>query len=144
MAQKLKPGNKKTFRVKGKLDDHPIKNIALLPAGGGDFIMALNATMRKDIHKRKGSMLKVQLEVDSKSQPLSKELMECLADEPKALAFFNDFVPSHKRYFSNWIESAKTEPTKTKRITQTITALLKGFDFGQMLRSLKQTRDELS
>jgi len=70
--------------------------------------------------------------------------MECLADEPKALAFFNDFVPSHKRYFSNWIESAKTEPTKTKRITQTITALLKGFDFGQMLRSLKQTRDELS
>jgi len=64
MAQKLKPGNKKTFRVKGKLDDHPIKNIALLPAGGGDFIMALNATMRKDIHKRKGSMLNWKLIVN--------------------------------------------------------------------------------
>ena len=144
IAQQLKPGNKKTFRVKGKLDDYSIKNVALIPIGNGDFIMALNVTMRKGIHKRKGAMIKVKLEVDNKARPLSKEMMECLKDEPKALAFFNDFAPSHQRYFSNWIESAKTEPTKTKRIAQTIASLLKGFDFGQMLRSLKQNRDDLS
>lgn len=31
IAQKLKPGNKKSFRVKGKLDAHPIAQQALLP-----------------------------------------------------------------------------------------------------------------
>jgi len=126
------------------LDDYPIKCIALLPAGNGDFIMVLNTIMRKAIHKRKGAILNVKLEVDNKPLQISKELMECLAYEPKALNFFNDFTPSHQRYFSNWVESAKTEATKTNRIAQTITALLKGFDFGQMIRSLKQKRDELS
>ena len=144
IAQQLKPDNKKTFRVKGKLDDYPIKSVALLPTGKGDFLMAVNATMRKGIGKRKGARVQVNLEVDNKPQPLSKELMECLADEPKALALFNDFAPSHRLYFSKWIESAKTEPTKTKRISQAVAALLRGFDFGQMLRSLKQNRDDLS
>ncbi|WP_315817401.1 DUF1905 domain-containing protein [Paraflavitalea speifideaquila] len=47
MANQLKPGWKKSFRVKGKLDDHSIKNVALLPHGGGSFLMPINAEMRK-------------------------------------------------------------------------------------------------
>src|ERR1700751_3497305 len=61
VAHKLKPDNKKSFRVKGKLDEHPIKSVALVPMGGGDFIMAINATMRKAIGKQKGATLKVEL-----------------------------------------------------------------------------------
>ena len=56
VAQKMKPGNKKSFRVKGKLDSFNISGIALLPMGGGVFIMALNATMRKGIGKRHGAI----------------------------------------------------------------------------------------
>src|SRR6185436_15475937 len=82
LAQKLKPGNKKSFRVKGKLDDHSIKGVALLPMGGGKFILAINAAMRKGIHKKKGAMLKVTLEVDKKGYELNKEFMACLEDEP--------------------------------------------------------------
>ncbi|HSZ87631.1 MAG TPA: DUF1905 domain-containing protein, partial [Puia sp.] len=58
-AQKIKPGNKKPFRVKGKLDNYFIKGIALMPMGDGSFIMPLNAAIRKGIGKRKGAMLKV-------------------------------------------------------------------------------------
>ena len=43
LAQQLKPGNKKTFRVKGKLDGYSFQQVALLPMGNGSFIMALNA-----------------------------------------------------------------------------------------------------
>src|SRR4051812_18122609 len=75
IADKLKPGNKKSFRVKGKLDNYPIKKIALLPMGGGKFIMALNAAMRKSIGKRKGAMLKVQIEEDHAAILINKELM---------------------------------------------------------------------
>jgi hypothetical protein len=136
LAAKLKSG-KKSFRVKGKLDNFPIKQIALLPMGSGDFIMPINATMRKGTGKRKGAMLKVELEADNKEFKLSSDFMECLTDDPQALAFFKTLTPGHQRYFSKWIDDARTEPTKTKRIAQAINGLSRKFGFGEMLRDLK-------
>jgi hypothetical protein len=140
-AQELKPGNKKTFRVKGRLDNYAIEAIALLPMGEGDFIMALNVAMRKGIKKTKGAKLLVQLEVDKNTPKLPAEFIECLADESKALAFFKSLSKSHQNYFGNWIKTAKTETTQAKRIAQAINALEKGFDFGQMMRALKASRE---
>ena len=40
IAQKLNPGVRKAYRVKGKLDDFKIKDVSLLPMGNGDFILA--------------------------------------------------------------------------------------------------------
>ena len=139
IAAKLKSG-KKSFRVKGKLDNFPIKQIALLPMGSGDFIMPINATIRKGTGKRKGAMLKVELEADNKEFKLSSDFMECLADEPQALTFFKTLTPGHQRYFSKWIDEAKTEPTKTKRIVQAVNGLSNKFGFGEMLRDLKSKR----
>ncbi|MBS1932388.1 MAG: DUF1905 domain-containing protein [Bacteroidetes bacterium] len=144
IAQKLKPGNKKSFRVKGKLDDHPIKSVALLPMGAGDFIIPLNAAMRKAIRKTKGDKLNVQLEEDTNKPKPPAALLECLDDEPEALKFFKTLPLSHQNYFGNWIRSAKTEATQAKRIAQTVTALGKKFDFGQMVRSLKAQRDNFA
>jgi len=143
IAQQLKPGNKKSFRVKGKLDAHPISGVSLMPMGEGNFIMAINASMRKGIKKRKGAQLIVQLEVDDKLPELSKDLLECLEDEPAALEHFNSLTRGHRKYFSDWILSAKTEPTKTKRLAQAVDALSKKFDFGMMLRKLKDERKDL-
>ncbi|MBS1607301.1 MAG: DUF1905 domain-containing protein [Bacteroidetes bacterium] len=142
IAEKLKPGNKKSFRVKGKLDNFSIQKIALLPMGGGRFIMALNAEMRKRIGKRKGAMLKVQIEEDETPLKISKELLECLKDEPKAFAQFNKMPRSHQHYYSKWIESAKTESTKAKRIAMTVNAMIKGMDYGEMLRAARKEKDE--
>jgi uncharacterized protein YdeI (YjbR/CyaY-like superfamily) len=105
--------------------------------------MPINAEMRKGTGKRKGAMLKVQIQAETKAQEISPELMDCLADEPKALTFFKTLTPGHQRYFSNWIESAKTVPTRSKRIAQCVTALAKSFDYGQMIRSLKKEREDL-
>ena len=142
-AQKLKPENKKSFRVKGWLDNYEIKGISLMPMGEGNFIMALNATIRKAIKKNKGAKLLVQLEADNHQPKPPAELIECLKDEPEALAYFKQLAASHQNYFSNWIKSAKTHATKAKRIAQCVTALSKKFDFGQMLRSLKKNKDDL-
>lgn len=143
LAQQLMPGNKKSFRVKGRLDDYSIKGIALLPMGGGDFIMALNAEMRRGIRKKQGAMLNVKLQVDHKPLELSADFMACLEDEPEALAFFKSLAKGHQNYFSKWIESAKTEQTKTKRIALAVDALSKQFDFGTMLREDKKNRNQL-
>ena len=138
LAMKLKPGNKKSFRVKGKLDNYKIAGVALLPMGGGSFIMAINGAMRKEIGKRYGAMLKVQLEEDEKPYQLNKEFMICLADEPKALSFFKAMPRSFQNYYSKWIESAKTEPTRIKRIAQAVSTLARGMNFSEMIRSLQK------
>lgn len=143
IAQQLKPGNKKSFRVKGKLDNHNITGVALLPMGEGDFIMALNAGMRKATGKRHGDKLRVQLTVDEKPPELCAELLECLSDEPVAQEYFDSLPYSHRLYFSKWIESAKTAPTKAKRIAQAVTALSRKWGFPEMIRANKRDKDEI-
>ncbi|MGC4104548.1 YdeI/OmpD-associated family protein [Ferruginibacter sp.] len=143
IAKQLKPGNKKSFRVKGKLDDHAIEKVALMPMGEGDFIMAFNASMRKGTGKRKGATIKVQLQADDAPILPPAELMECLADEPAALEHFNSLPQGHRNYFTKWIESAKTEATKTKRIALVIKTMVRKMDFGAMLREERDERKKL-
>ncbi|MBL0131529.1 MAG: DUF1905 domain-containing protein [Chitinophagaceae bacterium] len=135
LAQQLKPGNRKEFKVKGKLDAHPIKRVSLFPMGGGKFILVLNAALRKAIGKRMGAMLQVHLEADNSAFIFNKDFMECLADEPKAQIFFQSLPGSHQRYFSKWIDDAKTEPTKVKRIALAVNALAKKWGYPEMLRA---------
>lgn len=97
--------------------------------------MAINATMRKTIGKRHGAMLKVQLEADDSPFVFNADFMDCLDDEPKAKVFFQTLPGSHQRYFSKWIDDAKTEPTKTKRIAMAVTALSKELGYPEMIRS---------
>jgi hypothetical protein len=112
IAQKIKPKTKTGYRVKGKLDSYRIA-----------------------IGKRYGAMVKVQLEEDKQPFKFNKDFMECLADEPAAKTFFNTLSGSHQRYFSKWIDSAKTDPTKTKRIAMAVTALSKKQGYPEMIRS---------
>lgn len=133
-AHKLKAGVKTSFRVKGKIDQHPIKQVAILPMGEGAFILPINAAMRKGIQKPVGSKVTLSLAVDKSEFKFSEDFLTCLEEEPKALAYFQKLAPSHQRYFSKWIESAKTESTKVKRITQSIQGLAMELDYGQMVR----------
>lgn len=139
IANKLNPGVKKSYRVKGKLDEYHIEKTALVPMGEGDFIIPINVAMRKGTGKRKGAMLKVQLEIDKSPILPPSELIECLKDEPDAFKYFNSLPQGHRNYFTKWIESAKTEATKTKRIALVIKAMIRKMDFGAMLR---EERDE--
>ena len=140
IAQKLKPGNKREFKVKGKLDNFSINRVSLMPMGGGVFIMPVNAELRKGIGKRHGAMIKVQLEADDSAFVFNADFIECLEFEPKAKEYFNSLTGSHQRYFSKWIDSAKTEPTKTKRIAMAVNALAKKWGYPEMLRASKESR----
>ncbi len=143
IAEKLKPNNKRSFRVKGSLDDYSFEGLALIPMGEGNFILAFNASIRKKIRKQKGASLNIRIEADNTPVQLNEELLECLADEPKSLAFFNQLTPGHRKYFSNWIASAKTDETKTKRIAQTINALSRHWDYIQFWVALNMHSQQL-
>ncbi len=133
-ANKLQPNTKKSFRVKGKLDEYAFEGAALIPMGEGDFIMAINATMRQAIKKRKGDTVNVILEFDKKGYQLNADFIDCLNDEPAAISFFNSLTKGHQNYFSKWIESAKTVETKSKRIAMAVNALEKKMGYPEMIR----------
>lgn len=137
LAGQLKPGNKREFKVKGKLDTHPLKRVSLFPMGGGRFILVLNAALRKAIGKKQGAMVKVELLVDNSEFIFNRDFIACMKDEPAAWTFFQSLTGSHQRYFSKWIDDAKTEPTKIKRITMAVNALAKKWGYSEMLRAQK-------
>ncbi|RYY18316.1 MAG: DUF1905 domain-containing protein [Chitinophagaceae bacterium] len=138
LAAQMKPGTKKGFRVKGKLDNHKIMQVSVLPMGGGSFILPVNAAMRKGIGKKHGAMVQVVLQEDKKPFTFNKDFLECLADDPPAQAFFNTLTGSVQRYFSKWIDEAKTDQTKTKRIATAISALSRSTSYSEMVRNLKE------
>lgn len=137
-ANKLKAGTKVSFRVKGTLDSYAFEKLALLPMGEGNFILPLNATIRKGIRKRLGDTVKVVMELDARALPLSADLLKCLKDDPDAMKYFKSLAPSHQAYFSKWIESAKTSATKTKRIVMTMMACAKKQSYSEMIRSSRE------
>lgn len=140
-ANRLQPGRKVGYRVKGLLDKYPIQRVAMLPMGDGDFIIPLNAKMRKAIGKGQGDKLNVSLNMDERTLPPSADFMRCLRDDALAAKHFKTLSGSHQRYFSKWIEDAKTLETKTRRITMAVTALASGHGFPEMLRANRRRKD---
>lgn len=137
LAEELMPGNKKSFRVKGKLDSFAIAGVALLPMGGGNFILPLNAAMRRGTGKKKGAVLQAQLTVDKAPLYIPPAFLECLDDEPAAKVFFDGLKLSQRNYYIKWLGGVKSDEAVAKRIAQAIDALSKGKDFVAMIRSLK-------
>jgi len=74
------------------------------------------------------------LEPDKEPLKLNADFLACLADDPVAKNFFNSLPGSHRNYFSKWIDSAKTDPTRTRRIAMAVNALSKKWGFPEMLR----------
>jgi hypothetical protein len=133
-AEHLKPGMRQSFRVKGKLDEVPVEHLALIPMGEGDFIIPLKNDLRRKLRKQKGATIQISIEADDRPLPMSEDFLTCLEDEPEALDFFKSLPGSHQRYYSKWIEEAKTEITKIKRIAQAIRGLSSKLDFGTMTK----------
>lgn len=137
IISKLKLKTKKEFRIKGLIDDVKIERLATYPIGNGNFIIALNADLRKKLGKKEGATVQVKFELDI-SEPLqSQELIDCLNEDPIALKQFNTLNLSHRNYFHRYIYTAKGADTKAGRIVNTINAMHKKQNFGEMIRSLK-------
>jgi hypothetical protein len=138
IAQQMKAGNKKSFRVRGMLDAFPVQGMALMPMGEGDFIMALKAEIRKGIHKNAGATVQVRLEEDKDFKvEMPADLQECFEFEPEAFEFYNSLAKSHREYFIKWIDGAKTNETRAKRIVNTVNAMLRKCSYNQMIREMR-------
>ncbi len=135
IAEKINKGIKKSYRVKGFLDELEISGVAIIPMGEGNFIMPLKAELRKQIRKKQNDMLDVRLTLDKTEYQLNEDMINCLKDEQEAYDYFMTFPRSHQNYYSKWVESAKTDVTRAKRIAHVIKAMYLKQTYAEMLRS---------
>lgn len=141
IAQKIKEDCRKSFRVKGKLDNIEIGGLATVPMGEGDFIIALKASLRKQLKKEAGALLNIQLEEDKDFKiEMPEDLELCLSDEPELLQSFLKLPKSHQNWFINWLNTAKTELTRTKRLVHIVSAMDKDQTLGEMIREGKSAK----
>ena len=131
---RIKPNYKKSYKVKGTIDNVAISAGALLPMVEGYFIFPLNAPLRKQLKKTEGAEVKVQFEEDDDVIKLSSELLESLRDNPVAEKYFNALPPSHKNQYSTWVKSAKSEQVIAKQIATVIKACGMQMGYGEMMR----------
>jgi hypothetical protein len=142
LASILNPSCKTSYRVKGLLDNFPVHGMAVMPMGEGDFLMALKAEIRKQLKKEVGAELNVQLEVDTTFKiEMPVELEMSLQEDQRCMGNFLKLPKSHQNYFINWLNSAKTEATRIKRLTMIYKAMEDNMTFPEMMRASKaQTR----
>lgn len=135
IANQIKPDCRRSFRVRGHLDQVAIEGLSLVPMGDGNFIIALNAALRKKLRKEKGAVLDLSLAEDSTFKiEMPEDLEICLSDEPHLMQNFLKQPKSHQNYFINWLNTAKTDATRTKRMVKIVSAMDKNWDFGTMMR----------
>lgn len=61
-----------------------------------------------------------------KEMPIPKEFAAALKKNKKASANFENFPPSHRKEYIQWVAEAKTEATRTKRIETAIDWIKEG------------------
>jgi hypothetical protein len=142
LANEIKADCKKSFRVKGKIDDVEIVGMATVPMGEGDFIIALKASLRKQLRKEMGGVVNLELEEDKDFKiEIPEDLELCLSDEPHLMEGFMKLPMSHRNWYINWLNSAKTEATRTKRLVKIVSAMDRGLTFSEMMREGKEPRN---
>jgi len=57
---------------------------------------------------------------------LPRYIQAALSKHPEALRSFEGLAPSHRRRYIGWIESAKREETKARRLKEAIRLLVGG------------------
>ena len=138
ISNQIKADCKTSFRVKGKLDHIAIFGIALVPMGEGDYILPLKKGLKKKIGKPNGAPVNIELEEDKDFKyEIPDDLAACFDDAEGTLEQFLNQPKSHQNYFIRWIDEAKTEPTRIKRLTMTVNAMLEKLDYGEMIRASK-------
>lgn len=141
VADQIKPDCRKSFRVRGRIDQVAVAGMATVPVGEGDFIIALKASLRRQLRKEAGAVVEVELEEDKDFRiEIPEDLELCLSDESRLMENFLKLPKSHRNWYINWLNSAKTEPTRTKRLVKIVSAMDRELSFGEMMREGKEPR----
>lgn len=114
------------IRIRGTIDGIPIRS-ALSPMLGKDgYIMIVNKEIREKIRKTVGDTVVVELELDTEPRAVEipKDFLLELEKNTDAKLEFEKLPYSHKKEYVGWINEAKKNETRQKRIAKAIEMLV--------------------
>lgn len=116
-ARKTSAPGSKYIPVIAHVSGHGART-TLLPAGGGRYRMQFNAVLRKAARADVGDVVRVKLSPDRKSREIAvpSDLRVALKRHPKARKAFAEAPAGLRRQILKWMQSAKSERVRTRRI----------------------------
>lgn len=114
-------------RVKAMIEGVPYRGL-LTRMGGPNHILIILKGIREQIGKTFGDEIKVSVEADVEERVITvpADLKRAFKAEKEAKAAFEKLSYTHKREYVMWIEEAKKEETRQKRIAKAMDMLKQG------------------
>ncbi len=120
-------GSKGRIKIRGTINGCPFRSSAL-PHGDGTHYLVVNSAIRNALGVAQGAKVKVVLEADTgdRTVTIPPDLKRALSKGKSARAAFDALSYSRKKEFVEWIESAKRDETRVRRVTLALDMLLEG------------------
>jgi len=114
-------------RIKAMIERVPYRGL-LTRMGGPNHMLIVLKGIREQIGKTFGDEIKVSVEIDIEERVISvpDELKRAFKSNKEAKAKFEKLSYTHQREYVTWIDEAKKDETRQKRIAKTIEMLKQG------------------
>lgn len=95
---------------------------------GGEFLVGLSRAVRDQAGVQAGDTVDVTLELDTapREVEIPPALAEALRADPAADAAFQSLAFTHRKEFARWVQEAKTEATRERRVVKALEMLREG------------------
>lgn len=90
--------------------------------------MGLNRAVRKEAGVEAGDTVEVKIELDTapREVEIPEALADALAEDSEARAAFDRLAYSHRKEYARWIEEAKRDETRKRRVVNALEMLREG------------------
>lgn len=114
------------LRVDGEIADVPVSG-AWIPTGDGRRYIIVAPRVFRDAGVDVGSLVEMRFRIaDQDAVDMPEALATALSLDAAAANAWSDLKPGKKRGFAHIVHGAKTDPTRTRRISEVIAALKRG------------------
>jgi hypothetical protein len=92
---------------------------------GGEFLLGLNRAVRLEAGVQAGDTVEVEIELDTAPREVvvPDALAGALAHDVAARAAFEALSYSHRKEYARWIDEAKRDETRERRLAKTLAKL---------------------
>ena len=89
---------------------------------GGEFMLGLSKAVREAAGVQAGDTVDLELSLDTaeRTVEIPAPLAAALDADPAVRAAFDGLAFTHRKEFARWIEEAKREDTRDRRVTQAV------------------------
>jgi hypothetical protein len=94
----------------------------------GEFLLGLNRAVRGEAGVDVGDTVEVELELDTAPRQVQvpEALAKALAGDSVARAAFDRLAYTHRKEYARWIDEAKRDETRQRRVAQALEMLRQG------------------